>query len=186
MTSVIQEEQDSKESMASNVLPVLPAVTTNTVVVVNDDPESDRNDSEMKVLGESLNSLGKPFDTCQSEIFQRSDVPEGWAFKDYSMVFWSCGESQKGILQAEQREVLKRFLDQEGRLSICGSGIGPELAGPSSSAESRQFYQDYLKSFYDEKWSSISERRGVLVAVQGQRFFDELQSPFSCLQRGRT
>lgn len=156
MTSVLIGGQ-GLEPAPSAILGVRVHDAKGEILVVDDGPWGRSFDSTERVValyGDSLAQLRRSFDSCLSEAVLSGDI----VLEDYSCVLWTCGAEGREPLAAEEQALLKAYLDQEGDLFICGSGIGPALSGRSAKPESREFYRNYLKAYYEKDWPPLSAR----------------------------
>ncbi|HEQ60550.1 MAG TPA: carboxypeptidase regulatory-like domain-containing protein [Firmicutes bacterium] len=156
MTSVLTGGQ-ALETAPSTILGVRVQDSANEILVVDDGPRGrsfDRTERVVALYGDSLDQLRRSFDSCLSEAVLSGDI----ALADYSCVLWTCGAEGREPLTAEEQALLRAYLDQEGDLFICGSGMGPALAGRDAKPQSREFYQNYLKAYSEEDWRSLPAR----------------------------
>ncbi len=142
------------ETRPSDVLGVRVQDSGNEILVVQDRGDSGKFDASGEVValyGDSLNQLGESFDSCLSEALLSGDI----ALEGYQRVLWTCGEDWKEPVTTEERALIKSYLDREGDLFICGSGIGLALADNDAQPDSQEFYQGYLKACYEQAWKRL-------------------------------
>ncbi|MDA0986331.1 MAG: S8 family serine peptidase [Bacteroidetes bacterium] len=93
-----------------------------------------------------------------------SGTPSYDILKNYNIVVWSC-EWAFPALDSMDRNALKSYLDNGGRLFLSGQDIGWDLADPSptypnefnvSKGASKTFYEKYLKTKYIDDGSATN------------------------------
>jgi len=93
---------------------------------------------------------GCGYETCYTEAL----IPETWdvstkgypaidLLQGYDSVIWSTGDDRKSSLTSEEQAVIATFLDNGGRLLICGQNIAFDLDGEGSASDSL-FLANYL------------------------------------------
>ncbi|MBC7188388.1 MAG: MBL fold metallo-hydrolase [Calditrichaeota bacterium] len=93
---------------------------------------------------------GKAYQDVYASIF----IPDLWEvaakgcpplelLRTHEAVVWVTGDDRRTSLTAEEQSVLAAFLDQGGRLLLCGQNIAYDLGGDGSTADS-VFLADYL------------------------------------------
>jgi len=175
MTSLLDGEV---ETMPSDVLGVRVQDARNRILVVEDSHraiggESDAQGRIVTFYGSSLERLGRAFDSCLSEAL----LDGGIALGDYEYVLWTCGEDLRDSMAPEEQALVRDYLDQGANLFVCGTGIGPALAGGGSEPESREFYENYFKAYYQDNWKALRKVDRMQGAPE-DRFFAKARASF--------
>lgn len=93
--------------------------------------------------------------------------------KNYNVVIWSC-EMASPALTANDREVLKEYLDNGGKLFISGQDIGFELNLVEEMLDV-EFYNNYLRA----NLIAVDANQSKINGVAGDPITDGLSSFFS-------
>jgi len=180
MTSLLSSSGGKESSV---VLPLILGEAKKECLVVEDGPfrspeRLEERSRSLAVYGESLKSLDQPFDSCLSDLLpmEGQDRP---ALEGYKKVLWTCGLDAKNPLTPEERSILREYLDNEGNLFLCGAGLGKALAGPDSTPDELEFYQNYLKAFSEPGWESGAQSARLLRGAKGQKHFEKLRARIS-------
>ena len=90
-------------------------------------------------------------------------VSGGVLLSDYSMVFWYLGDEStvQETFSLVEQDALKAYLEDGGRLFVCGSEIGWDLSSKGDPAD-KAFYKDYLKAaFVSDGGAGQSPAKGI-------------------------
>ena len=112
---------------------------------------------------------GKSYESSYLNVM----IPELWEvaskgcppmdlLRGYESVIWFTGDDRESSLTAEEQSLIAAFLDQGGKLWLCGQNIAYDLAGSGSFADSA-FFSNYLHA----KFVADSCNATVAVGVTG-------------------
>ncbi|MCU0646203.1 MAG: MBL fold metallo-hydrolase [bacterium] len=110
---------------------------------------------------------GKSYETS----YTKSMIPEVWEvmakgcpavqlLQSYESVIWSTGDDCETSLTAAEQSVIAGFLDQGGKILLCGQNIGSDLAGSGSSSDST-FLADYLHAMFVADSTNATVATGI-------------------------
>lgn len=96
--------------------------------------------------GKGLAGCELSFDGVQNEVV----IAGGIDLKKYFAVDWFAGEESTAhrTLDSTEKQVLKNYLDNGGRLLISGAEIGWDIGRAASPNADLDFYSQYLKAVY--------------------------------------
>ena len=97
-----------------------------------------------------------------------------WTFTDfnnYEGVFWFVGDESSGdeSFNSAEQDIIKLYLENGGKLFVCGSEIGYDLESLGTTTE-KDFYANYFKADYIEDNSGST----IVIPVTGT-IFDSLR-----------
>ncbi|MCR4439977.1 MAG: MBL fold metallo-hydrolase [bacterium] len=106
------------------------------------------------------------------EVYANIFIPDVWEvaangcpalelLKAHEAVVWLTGDDRKNSLTAEEQSVLAAFLEQGGRLLLCGQNIAYDLGGDGSTADSL-FLADYLCTVFAADSCNATAAVGVV------------------------
>nr|MBN2277200.1 M6 family metalloprotease domain-containing protein [candidate division Zixibacteria bacterium] len=72
-----------------------------------------------------------------------SGTPPAVVLNDYEMVFWFTGDTSLDLLQTNDINAIRQYLDNQGKLFLTGQGLAGEL-----HAEDSAFLENYLHARY--------------------------------------
>lgn len=140
-------------------------------VLFVDDDDGFRNVEEFYFT--ALNSLHIPYLVWNHS---RLGTPPARTLTHFPMIIWAC-EWAFPSLNPTDRIAIQYYLNAGGNLFISGQDIGWDLADPDGagnnqySESSRDFYQNYLHSLYQDDNSQSSFVRGMPGTIgQGMEF----------------
>jgi N-acetylmuramoyl-L-alanine amidase len=96
--------------------------------------------------GKGLASCDIAFDGVQNEV-----ITTGTDLSNYFAIDWFLGEESSGTdntLNATEKQAIKTYLNNGGRLLISGAEIGWDLGRTASANADLDFYNNYLKAVY--------------------------------------
>jgi hypothetical protein len=112
--------------------------------------------------GNILSDLGMAFNTCSAGAIRNLSIH----LSDYPIVIYllgdQCGDPK--VLETEEQEQIKLYLQNGGKLMISGSEIGSDLNIQASQSD-LQFYQSFLKSTFIADSAATLEFSGISGTV---------------------
>tara|TARA_R110002096_G_scaffold432976_2_gene650745 strand:+ start:1372 stop:3570 length:2199 start_codon:yes stop_codon:yes gene_type:complete len=143
----LQSISETKESIYSEVLAVVPSQTQNKILIVNgfDRVTSGNTFDFIKEHGQALFSSGYGFDSASNEAVSSNLV----SLDDYEVVHWILGTESTAdeTFSSVEQEIVKSYLQNGGSLMVSGAEIAWDLDNKGSSSD-KAFLNDYLKASY--------------------------------------
>ena len=110
---------------------------------------------------------GSSYQTSYTDLI----IPENWdvmkkgcptldLFQQYESVIWSTGDDRENSLTMEEQSTIAAFLDNGGKLLICGQNIASDLAGDGSESDSL-FFANYLHAQFVNDSTDATVALGV-------------------------
>jgi L-ascorbate metabolism protein UlaG (beta-lactamase superfamily) len=109
---------------------------------------------------------GDCYETCYTDVL----IPESWdvavkgcptidVLQAYESVIWFTGDDRENSLTPDEQSVIASFLNNGGRLLICGQNIAYDLDGDGSASDSL-FFANYLHAQFQADSSNVTVVRG--------------------------
>jgi hypothetical protein len=144
---------NDKQIGSSAPLAIRVGEATRELMVVGDVPNERSEATWIESFAGALGQLEQPFDSCLVEALLIDGTPV--ALTDYHAAIWSCGEETNDTLTASEQQAVASYLDEGGRLFLCGGGLTEDLNSADAPEGSAEFYRQYLKAFYDPAWAPL-------------------------------
>lgn len=147
---------------------------TRELLLVGDVPNERFQTTWIEAFAGALGQLEQPFDSCLVEALLIDGTPV--ALTDYQSAIWTCGEETSNTLTASEQEVITTYLDEEGRLFLCGGGLAEDLNSADAPEGSAEFYRDYLKAYYSPAWAPLMSGDKALEGAPDEPRFADLRA----------
>jgi hypothetical protein len=147
---------------------------TRELLIVGDVPNARSQSTWIETFAGALGQLERPFDSCLAGALLIDGTPV--ALTDYHAAIWTCGEEANDTLTASEQQAVASYLDEGGRLFLCGGGLANDLNSPGAPEGSAEFYRQYLKAYYDPAWAPLQSGDKALEGAPDEPRFADLRA----------